>query len=209
MSRRSSRRRRAAAARICRSVAACLSLLGMGCFQPSIPSDYIQSEGADEPPVDLFEPEDAGTPDACGGAAVTAGFRFRVRTSAVGGQFAPRNVGAIWIQNGQGQFVKTLERWGTTRAKWLLSFNEASGGNVVDAITGPTKVAHETHEVRWDVTDAAGCPSPAADYTIQLELTDRSGAGVTLGIPFVLAEPGVDLSPPDAPNFHDMAIDWE
>jgi hypothetical protein len=191
-------------------VAAPLLLFMLACFQPSIPPDHLQADGVDQPPVEAFRHEDAGTPDACGGEPpVTSPMRFRVRTSSVGGRFAPRNVGAIWIQDGSGAFVKTLERWGTTRAKWLIVFNEASGGNVADAITGPTKVSHETHEVTWDLAGAAGCPVAAGDYAVWLELTDRSGAGVTLDIPFVLAHPGEDLLPEDAPNFHDMALLWE
>lgn len=181
-----------------------------GCFQPGIPSDHLVEGGADEPPVDLFRPEDGGAPDACGGAPVTGSIlRFRVRTSAVGGKFAPRNVGAIWVQDGSGQFVKTLERWGTTRAKWLVTWGAASDGNVVDAITGPTKLAHETHDVTWNLTDAAGCPVAAGDHAMWLELTDRSGAGVTLSIPFVLADPGEDVFPEDAPQFHEMELLWE
>lgn len=183
-----------------------------GCFQPGIPSDDIQSARADQPPVDAFRHEqDAGTQDACGDAKPTAtsSLRFRVRTSAVGGRFSPRNVGAIWLQDGSGAFVKTLERWATTRAKWLITFNAASGGNVVDAVTGATRLSHETHEVAWDLTSAAGCRVAAGDYAIWLELTDKSGPGVTLGIPFVLADPGEDVVTEDTPNFHDMAFSWE
>ncbi len=186
-------------------------LLVPACYPPGVSSDYIPSDGADEPPVDTFRPEDAGAPDACpgGSPAGASALRFRVRTSSVGGKFAPRNVGAIWVQDGAGAFVKTLERWGTTRAKWLLTFNEVSGGDVVDAITGATKLSHETHEVTWDLADTAGCPVAAGDHAIWIELTDRSGAGVTLGIPFVLTHPGEDLLPEDTPTFHDMALLWE
>lgn len=199
------------AARRRRRAALPLFLFMAGCFQPSIPSDYIQGEGADRPPAEAFYPEDAGTQDACDPElpASTQALRFRVRTSAVGGQFAPRNVGAIWIQDGGGAFTKTLERWGTTRAKWLLTFNEASDGNVVDAITGPTKLSHATHEVTWDLNSAAGCPVAPGAYSLWLELTDRSGAGATLEIPFVYASPGENVAPEEAPTFHDMTLVWE
>lgn len=182
------------------------------CYSPSIASDYIPPGGGDAPPDEVFHHEDAGTEDACAGESsseATSFLRFRVRTSKVGGKFAPRNVGAIWIQEQNGAFVKTLERWGTTRAKWLLTFNAASGGNVVDAITGATKIKHETHEVTWDLSDTAGCRVADGDYALWLELTDRSGAGVTLRIPFELSHPGTDVLPEDAPTFHDMALRWE
>lgn len=197
--------------RRCGLALAWLTLLFVpGCFQPSIPSDYTPPEGGDEPPADVFHHADAGTPDACGGGSLaTSALSFSVRTSSVGGKFAPRNVGAIWIQDGSGTFVKTLERWGTTRAKWLVTFNAASDGNVVDAITGPTKLSHETHDVTWDLTDTAGCPVAAGDYAVWLELTDRSGAGVTLDIPFVLAPAGKPILPADTSSFHDMALLWD
>ncbi len=188
-----------------------------GCYDPAVPADYIQGSGVDQPPTDDFArtttttATQTATSDPCDGEMLAAEttLRFRVRTSSVGGKFAPRNVGAIWIQDGEGAFVKTLERWGTTRAKWLLTFNAASGGNVVDAITGATKVSHETHEVRWNLTNAAGCPVPAGDYAIWLELTDRSGAGVTLDIPIGVPAPPSQVQPEDTPNFHDMSVDWE
>lgn len=182
-----------------------------GCFQPDVASDYLPAGGADEPPADLFRDTGTTLPDPCAGAPPPTGgaLHFRVRTSSAGGKFAPRNVGAIWIQDGAGAFVKTLERWGTTRAKWLVTFNEASGGDVVDAITGATKIAHETHEVTWTLDDAAGCPAAPGDHAIWIEMTDKSGPGVTLNVPFVLATPGQDLFPEDAPTFHDMALQWE
>lgn len=189
-----------------------LPLAATGCFAPDTSDEYILSSGADEPPAHLFEPPDAGAPDAsdaCASAPVTdRALHFRVRTSSVGGKFAPRNVGAIWIEDGAGAFVKTLERWGITRAKWLLTFEEASAGNVVDAITSATKIAHETHEVTWDTNDVAGCPAPEGPHVVRLELTDRSGPGVTHAIPFELVGSPADLFPEETANFHDMALEW-
>lgn len=184
-------------------------LLSQGCFSPDYSADYVAEEGALRPPVETF----GGAPPApavCDDDVYASGLeelRFTVRTSAPGGQFAPRNVGAIWIEEGSGQFVKTLERWGKTRAKWLKAFNAASDGNLVDAVTGATQLAHTTHEVVWDLEDVHACEVPHGSYRVAIELTDRSGAGPTLYVPFVKDDQGSYLMPSDAPTFHDLVIE--
>ena len=131
----------------------------------------------------------------------------RVRTSAVGGRYAPRNVGAIWIETASGAFVKTLERWGATRARYLFRWNAASGGNVVDAVTSATLQTHITHDREWNLTDKTTCEIPTGNYRVVVEHTDRDSAGATIEIPFTKDQAAVTLMPTDATNFHDMLLE--
>ncbi|MFV8749655.1 DUF2271 domain-containing protein [Nannocystaceae bacterium ST9] len=186
------------------------------CYQPEVEADYVPLEGgagwpsewfASETSTDESDEADAetqGCPHA--GESPLVQLSFTVRTSAVGGQFAPRNVGAIWIEDGEGVFVRTLERWGIMRAKWLLRFNEASEGDVTDAITGATLPAHETHVVDWDLRDLSGCEVANGEYDLVIELTDRSGAGESIAIPFAKDLVGGTLMPREHTNFHDMVL---
>lgn len=47
--------------------------------------------------------------------------KFTVRTTTPGGNFSPRNIGAIWIEDSNGQFVKTLKRWADRRKQYLYT----------------------------------------------------------------------------------------
>lgn len=186
-----------------------MTALVVGCYQPEVPADRLSAD-ADGPPSSDFVAGAGGMevptcPDRA--PSTLSELAVSVRTSPVGGQFAPRNVGAIWVEDAGGTFVKTLERWGTTRAKWLVTFNEASGGDVVDAITGATKKVHDTHEVRWDLADVEGCEVPAGDYHLWLELTDRSGEGAHHDVPFAKGNGGFVLMPDDAPQFHEIVLE--
>jgi hypothetical protein len=215
------RRRRGRPAAVAAFAAAALS----GCYGAEIPADYVPSDGADRTPTDRFQTSEGGSDGGGGGEGGAGGgapvpcegspppsvsaLRFSVLTSPAGGKFAPRNVGAIWIQDASGGFVRTLERWGKKRAKWLQRFNAVSGGNVVDAVTGATLQTHETHEVTWDLTDLGGCEVPHGSYTVSLELTDRSGPGVTLDVPFEKSPEGTTVQPEDAPSFHEILLTVE
>jgi hypothetical protein len=185
-----------------------------GCYRPNEASTAGQD--ALGPPVDLFARgsgmKDAAAdvaPPVCDAAAGLSALRFSVRTSPAGGRFAPRNVGAIWIEDGTQAFVKTLEVWGNMRAKWLMAWLASSGGNTVDAITGATLDTHVTHQVTWDLDGLGGCEVPDGPYRVRVELVDRSGTGVTLEVPFVKQPPGLTESAPDTANFHDIKLTVE
>ncbi len=81
-----------------------------------------------------------------------------VTTSKAGGNYAPRNIVAIWIENSAGIFIKSLLVYGDKRKthlnNWQASTSAAgSEYNRVDAITGATKSSHGTRNCTWDGTD--------------------------------------------------------
>jgi len=186
----------------------------VACFSPTYSAS--ESPGADAAApyfTDDFA-ELLGEDRASGRAAVSCPrapasgrtLRFSVRTVSAQGRYRPRNVGAIWVADASGRARKTLELWGTRRAKWLGVWNAASGGDAVDAITGPTLSMHRVHEVEWDFTDAAGCEVEEGSYKLQLELNDWSGAGPTITVPFERGAQPQDLRPEDQPPFLDMQL---
>jgi hypothetical protein len=177
-------------------------LLSGGCYQPEQSADYA--------PVDAGVPiiDAAIAVPAAGMDAAVAGpeLVFRVRTLAYGGKYAPRNVGAIWVERADGSFVKTLERWAGTRALYLRNWQRASAGDVTDAITSATLAAHQTHEVRWGFRDARGAAVADGPYRIALELTDRDATGAVYYVPFVKGPgaPAPMLVP--SPQFVDLEL---
>ncbi|APR82054.1 Hypothetical protein A7982_07403 [Minicystis rosea] len=122
-------------------------------------------------------------------------------TATFGGEYSPRNVGAVWVENGQGAFVKTLEVWAVKRIKYLTKWRAASGGNVVDAVTGATRSKHGSHALTWDITDVGGNVVPDGTYRVNVEFTEYNGSGKTTLLEFVKGAAPVDLVPADLPNF--------
>lgn len=182
-----------------------LSCLGLvaACYQPRTDDDVL-GDGLARP-SDLFEP-DASTIPVCPNPdpSPLSALRIHVRTSSFGGRFAPRNVGAIWIEDRDGDFVKTVKRWGQTRAKWLTRFVAASDENLVDAITGATLPVHQTHDATWNLMDLAHCEIGAGEYRVVFEMTERSGTGELVAVPFVKDQTPSTTSPGDTPYFHDL-----
>jgi hypothetical protein len=134
---------------------------------------------------------------------------FSVRTVSGEGRYRPRNVGAIWIEDAEQHWLRTLARWGKQRAKWLTEFNAASGGDVTDAITTATLPRHEVHELDWDLRDAAGCQIPNGEYALRIELTDWSGTGENTRIDFDKTEEPITLEPADVATFRDLRLSLE
>jgi hypothetical protein len=177
----------------------------VGCFSPSTGIEDV--EPGVQPPGGLFG-ADANT-GTCGTAdpSPLTSMHVRVRTTTLNGKYSPRNVGAIWVESAAGMFVKTIERWGRTRARYLTRFTAASGGNIVDAVTSATLANHITHDRTWDLTNLERCEIPAGDYRIVVELTDRNGTGASIELPFTKGETPSSLMPAEAANFHDLLLE--
>ncbi len=187
---------------------ALVSTLAAGCFAPS--SGIDEGGPGDQPPGGLFG-ADGGVNGGCTNPDVSplSKLHVRVRTTAFGGRYAPRNIGAIWIETAAGAFVKTVERWGKTRARYLTRFNTASGGNVVDAITSATLSSHITHDRTWNLADKMECEIPAGMYRVVLEMTDRDGPGTTLELPFTKGTMAQGFPATDNTYFHDLLLELQ
>ena len=201
------------------SIASALTLVG--CYQPGVDRDELRD--ALEAPTDLFgdggvviPPRDAGVDgpgaavDASTGCAVDSplsALRIVVRTTAVGGRYAPRNVGAIWIETAAGGYVKTVKRWANRRKGYLTSYMAVTGGDVTDAVSGATLSSHITHDLTWNLTDRSRCEIPPGNYRVAIELTDGNMTGASLRIPFTKGTTGSMSMPADTANFHNLLID--
>jgi len=136
-----------------------------------------------------------------------------VKTSSTGGNYSPRNILAIWVEDSSGKFVKTLlayaEKRKTHLNTWEASTN-ASGSmyNAVDAITGATQSSHATRTCSWDGTDYNKKIVPDGDYKIRMELTDKNATGNTASYTFTKSTQAQLLTPKDVPSFSAVSLSW-
>ncbi len=174
-----------------------------GCFTPEHSVDEL---GPGQRPGSLFA--DGGMQDAPGGCPTPTvkALRVRVRTTAYGGRYAPKNIGAIWIENDAGAFIHTIDVWAKTRARWLVAWQDASDGNRVDAISSATLSSHITHDRIWNM-QAGTCQIPAGNYRVVIETTDYDGKGATLVVPFTKGAAPSMVTAPDTAQFHDVLVE--
>jgi hypothetical protein len=136
-----------------------------------------------------------------------------VTTSHAGGNYAPRNIVAIWIENDSGDFIKTLLAYAQNRRTHLntwQSSTQAAGSeyNVVDAITGATRTSHNTRNCTWDGTDFMGIDVPDGNYRLRMELTDKNSTGNFSTFPFVKGPDQESQNPANKPSFSSVSINW-
>jgi hypothetical protein len=133
---------------------------------------------------------------------------FDVTTAPQGGKYQPKNIGAIWIQNGSGQFVKSLEVWAKTRRKYLTKYNAAVGGSsaAIDVTASATLSSHKAHHVSWNLTDKSGAAVPTGKYTLWVEVTDADASGKSYSVDFDTSGGAQTVTPADATYFNAMSL---
>lgn len=157
--------------------------------QPSVPASELQTHVL---AVEVTQRTDPDLVFAARLRRLDAGARedvlVQVRTRSRGGQYAPDNVGAFWIETPEGAFVRTLAVWAGTRREHLLQWNAASNGDDVDAVTSATAGSHHSRLLSWDHTDGAGSVLPRGRYVLRGEFTeDNSNEGEPAGPNLALA----------------------
>jgi len=134
-------------------------------------------------------------------------------TSETGGNYAPRNIVAIWVENENGEFIKTLMAYAQDRKTHLNTWQAATAAagteyNTVDAITGSTRSSHATRDCMWNATDYNGNIVADGTYYLWLELTDKNGTGNFSSFSFTKGDMEELQTPIDVPSFGDISIHW-
>lgn len=135
-------------------------------------------------------------------------------TSNAGGNYAPRNIVAIWIEDDQGSFVKTLLAYAATRITHLNTWEASTTAagtpfNTVDAITGATRTSHDVRTCTWNSTDVNGAVVPDGTYRIRMELTDKNSTGNFSTFTFTKGPEAENQAPANVPSFSSITINWE
>jgi len=129
-------------------------------------------------------------------------------TSDAGGNYSPKNIVAIWVEDNSGNFVKTLLAYANTRITHLNTWEDASDFNVVDAITGATKTSHAVRTCSWNGTDISGNIVSDGVYKVWMELTDKNSTGNFSSFTFTKGNSEENLTPSNVPSFSSITIDW-
>jgi hypothetical protein len=108
--------------------------------------------------------------------------------------YAPRNVGAIWITTPRGDFVRTVTAWGPGYWNFATTWVMQTRASRVDIVTGATRLDHATPVVAtWDCRDAKLADVPPGEYRLNVEFTEAESQGPVLtganALPFVLGRP--------------------
>jgi hypothetical protein len=134
-----------------------------------------------------------------------------VTTVDDGQGYSPANVGAIWVAQSSGAFVKTLQVWAKTRIDHLVLWNSVTKAaglsrNTVDAITGASAYAFGTHVVYWNFTDTSEKVVPDGTYRVYFETTDFNVTGPNTYVEFTKGPSAATLTFPDTPSFTDLKL---
>ena len=163
------------------------------------------------PPADPILPPEpfkaSGPPGPCS-------LSISVTTVPIGSDYSPLNIGAIWLTDSSGKFVKTLAIWANRRKRHLEAWNEATSaagvpGDTVDAVTGSTARNHGAHISTWNCTDFKKAQVPRGPYRLCMEMTEFNGAGPKGCIAFDNAGTAFRLTPPDIGSYKGRVLDYK
>jgi hypothetical protein len=146
----------------------------------------------------------AGGSAAVGGAVTSV--VFDVTTLAQGGFYQPRNIGAIWVQDSSGKFMKSLEVWAGIRSRYLSKYSSARGGMPVDVTASATLNSHKAHHAMWNLKDRSGQAAPPGKYTLVIEVTDTDFTGKFDTIDFDTSQGPQQLTPPNATYYTTLKV---
>lgn len=203
---------------------ACSLLMQLGCSPDSdgprefwrpwyeLPDALVSEEPTIDLGVrDLSSVQDASVSDLTAPQGCT--LSVSVTTSSAGGKYAPRNIGAIWISDGSGRFVKSLYVWAGQRAKYLRKWNEVTSAaslpaSRVDAISSATLGSHGVRSATWKCTDTTGKLVVDGSYQVCFELTDFDGQGPSDCVAFTKGSAPFSVTPADTASFGKRRLDF-
>ncbi len=145
-------------------------------------------------------------------AQTTGTLNVSVTTASTGGNYAPKNVFVIWIEDASGNFVKTLTANAEKRIQYLYKWSASTAAkttryNRVDAVTGATLGSHGTRTGTWNGTDYDKKLVADGTYYVCFELTDKHAQGNYSRFAFTK---GADnkVTPANATGFSNISIQW-
>ncbi|HNX07970.1 MAG TPA: T9SS type A sorting domain-containing protein [Bacteroidales bacterium] len=151
--------------------------------------------------------------------AQTAGtLTFTVTTAAPSGQYSPKHLVAMWIQNSSvtntpTDFIKTKIAYtrltNPNYSAYLNKWVSASARNVVDATTGATRnISSETLTFTWNATNVSGTVVPDGTYYVWMQMTASNTNGTAIYVEFTKGPAEVTLTPANSGNYSGMSLHW-
>ena len=162
------------------------------------------ASGAPKPPTGAAgaaAPSGEGRVDPEPGPGGVTTLEFSYTTESLGGRYAPKNVGAVWVTDGSGKLVKSLELWARVRLRYLLGYAAARGSARPDITATATLTNHKAHTATWDLTGVA-----PGKYTLHAEVTDSHMDGKEITIPFDTSAGPATIDAPASPGFKSLTL---
>jgi len=146
-------------------------------------------------------------------AQTSGSLTVEVTTSSAGGNYSPKNIVAIWVEDSNGKFVKTLMAYADRRQTHLNTWeaattNAGSAFNKVDAVSGATRSNHAKRQCTWNGTNYKGQAVADGTYKLWMELTDKNSTGNKSSFTFVKGTAEQKLNPANVPSFSAISINW-
>jgi hypothetical protein len=157
----------------------------------------------------------AGAPATQPAAGRPTALTLEFTTKTQKGKYAPKNVGAAWVETLNGKWIHTLYYWaGMPNDSHLTRYNAAGGPNYAtsgalakalglpayttkppaDVVAGPTLDMHKTHAgAMWNLKNMQGMEAPDGDYRVVIELTEVDATGKSQEVPFTKGAMPVEI----------------
>jgi hypothetical protein len=133
---------------------------------------------------------------------------FSVTTAEPPGGYSGVHVIALWIEDTNGNFIKTKIRYAQNRVQYLDRWIASSASNVVDATTGATLSSHGTLTFNWNATNTSGSVVPDKYYKVWIQMSDRNQSGTLVSVTFAKDIGPQHITPANSGYFTDMVLDW-
>jgi hypothetical protein len=142
------------------------------------------------------------------GQATPGTVNFSVTTLTNNTDYSPKHVLAIWVEDNDGNFVKTLKIRADKRKQYLYTWNDRSSGSTTDAVTGSTLSSHTTHSIAWDCTNTSGTIVNDGTYKVYIEYTSEHAQGPITSVDLTKSETDFNAQPSDAAYFTNMDVEF-
>jgi hypothetical protein len=120
-----------------------------------------------------------------GSLATDGAVTLEFSTIAMQAKHSPKHVLAVWVADARTNYVKTIARHASKRAKYLAEWNKARGQDAkVDGTTGATLPQHGQRTVSWNCRDGGNRPVADGEYLLLVEFTSHNKSGPCAVFPF-------------------------
>jgi hypothetical protein len=123
----------------------------------------------------VFRSRCAGPPETPGAFYTPGRLTLTFKTQRLTRINGPSNIGAVWIEDASGNFIRTIELWAGRFGRSLYHWQDhacVDGGPGVDAISEATLPEDATHKLEWDTRDLHGLNVPDGTYHVFIEVAE-------------------------------------
>ncbi len=148
-------------------------------------------------------------PPAENGVKTAGTLNVSTLTSTGNGDFSPKHIVAIWIENSSGKFVKTLLVNAQVRRNYLKKWlNSNSSANTTDAISGATLSSYGTLTCSWNGTNTSGAVVSDGTYKVCMELSESDTSSNSSTFTFTKGTAVDSQTPANQPCFSSVSLQW-